>query len=354
MRVKIITIHNIPNYGSVFQALALNQYISNCGHDCEVIDYNPSYFVKGNIKARIGRLLNYRAYRSRTKKYRSFVEQNMKLTAGSYSNANELRAVADTADIFIAGGDQLWNEFYDCGQDDAYKLLFTEKRKAAFGTSLGKDSFSPEGMSRLIAAIKVFEHIGIREQSGAELLRKAGIEHVHHVCDPVFLLERGDYQKFIKPTQMSHPYMFVYLVQPSALLDRAVDYISQQLGLKVVLYAGFTPKCHSDLFLKEIGPEETLSYVANADFILSASFHASAFSVLFHKQFITLLPGESTNARIEDFLGYVGLQGRIVSDQRTLEAAIANPIEWAKTDNIMRDYILDSKNYLAQILCKQG
>lgn len=350
MKIKMITIHNIPNYGSVFQALALNRYLAQLGHDCKVIDYNPPYFTKGTLKARLGRLLNYRAYRERVRKYRDFVSKNMILTEQNYGSYEELLKANEEADLFVAGGDQLWNEFYDCGRDDAYKLLFANGRKAAFGTSLGKDSFTPAGLEKLVEAVRCFECIGIREQSGVHLLRDAGLTQVKHVCDPVFLLEREEYQKYIRPVPIKDKYMFVYLVQQSALLDTAVDYIAKRLGLKVVLYAGFVPKCHSDLFIKEMGPDETLSYVANAEFVLSASFHASAFSTLFHKQFITLLPGESTNARIQDFLNFTGLQSRMISDAAMLEKAIASPIEWETVDSVMDKHISESKDFLAQML----
>ena len=350
MKIKMITIHNIANYGSVFQAMALNRYLRKLGHDCEVIDYNPPYFTKGTLKARLGRLLNYRADRERVRKYRRFVTENMTLTQRSYETNRQLREAKEVAELFLAGGDQLWNEFYDCGKDDAYKLQFANGRKAAFGTSLGKDSFTPGGLERLVAAVNSFEMIGIREQSGVKLLRDAGLTQVSHVCDPVFLLEREEYEQFLQPVPVKEKYMFVYLVQQSPLLDAAVEYISKKLNLKVVLYAGFIPKCHSDVFIREMGPEETLSYVANAEFILSASFHASAFSTLFHKQFITLLPGKNTNARIKDFLHLTGLESRMVSDESMLETALASPIEWESVDQTLKKHIKESKAFLAKIL----
>ena len=350
MKTKMITIHNIANFGSVFQAMALNRYLKQCGHQCEVIDYNPPYFTKGSLRTRVGRLLNYRSYRYRARKYRDFVSEYMDLTSRNYTSNAELCAAQEEADIFLAGGDQLWNEFYDCGQDDAYKLTFTDGRKAAFGTSLGKNKFSVDGMRRLTDAVRSFEGIGIRERSGVELLQNAGIKQACHVCDPIFLLFKEDYMKHIRSVPLKEKYVFVYLVQASELLNQAVEYISKKLGLKVVLYSGFISKCRSDIKIKELGPDETLSYLFNADFVLSASFHASAFSVMFHKQFITLLPGENTNARIEDFLTLLGLKNRFVTDRPSLEKAIAEPIAWDNVDHVLEDHIARSKAYLQRIL----
>lgn len=350
MKIKMITIHNIANYGSVFQAMALNQYLQKQGHECEVIDYNPIYFIRGSLKSRIGRLMNYRAYKRRMTQYRNFVETNMNLTFRSYNSINDLRQEKWDADGFIAGGDQLWNEFYDCGKDDSYKLSFTNKPKIAFGTSLGKNHFTKTGMDHLKREINDYVGIGIREQSGVKLLQEAGLRQVHGVCDPVFLLDRADYEKFLRPVEIKEPYVFVYLVQKSKLLDEVVKFISEKLQLKVVLYAGFVPKCHCDIWIKEQGPEETLSYIVNADFVLSSSFHATAFSSLFHKEFLTILPGENTNARIDDFLELIGLDNRKISSCNNIEGVVNKKIEWAAVDEKLNKHIKQSKTYLKEQL----
>lgn len=352
MKIKMITIHKLENYGSAFQAMALNRYLCQLGHDCEVIDYNPPYFTKGSLKSQIGKMLNYGAYKRRKASYRCFAETNMKLTSKGYKSLEELKQESWDADAFIAGGDQLWNEFYDCGKDDSYKLSFTDKPKLAFGTSLGKNRFTKQGMEHLKQEVSNYVGIGIREQSGTRLLQEAGLEQVHCVCDPVFLLSRQDYEDFRQPVMVKEPYVFVYLVQKSELLNAAVDFISKKMGLKVVLYAGFVPKCHYDIWIKEQSPEETLSYIVNAEFVLSASFHATAFSSIFHKEFLTLLPGENTNARIEDFLEMISLQNRKISKPEQLESAFQKKIDWQKVDSCLNDHIVQSKAFLNETLQK--
>ena len=90
--------------------------------------------------------------------------------------------------------------------------------------------------------------------------------------------------------------------------------------------------------------------MANADFILSASFHASAFSVIFRKPFITLLPGENTNARIEDFLSLLETEERVVCSREQLEAALDTPINWDKINTVMDSHIRKSKQFLSDAL----
>ena len=346
----MITIHNIANFGSAFQAMALNRYLRQEGHDCRVIDYNPPYFTKGSLKQRLGKLLNYRAYRRRTKSYRTFVENNMKLTPSAYTSVEQLQKENWQEDLYIAGGDQLWNEFYPCGRDDAYKLAFTKGPKIAFGTSLGKSTFTAEGMRSLKEKVCCFQGIGIRESSGVKLLNEAGVSQACHVCDPVFLLSRQEYSSYLKEVEVKEPYVFVYLVDKSELLDAAIDFIQKELGLKIVLYTGFIPKCRYDVWIREQGPEETLSYIANAQFVLSASFHATAFSAIFHKQFFTILPGENTNARIEDFLELIGLPERKISAIAQLKEELLQAIDWAPIEKKLEEHIEQSKDYLRRQL----
>lgn len=205
-------------------------------------------------------------------------------------------------------------------------------------------------MNRDIGIITSTQSFGNNYGAILELLQKAGIKQVCHVCDPIFLLSRDAYMKHIRPVPLKEKYVFVYLVQASELLNKAVEHISKAFGLKVVLYSGFISKCRSDIKIKELGPDETLSYLFNADFVLSASFHASAFSVMFHKRFITLLPGENTNSRIEDFLALLGLKERIATDEASLKRAIAEPIAWDKADHALEDHIDRSKIYLHDVL----
>ena len=114
MRIRIITIHNIPNFGSVFQSYALCKYLISQGYeDTKIIDYNPDYYNKCTIRAVIGKILNYGAYRRRTKRFRDFVKKYIPITNERFTDIGQLSNFDFSADIYIAGGDQLWNVFHD-------------------------------------------------------------------------------------------------------------------------------------------------------------------------------------------------------------------------------------------------
>lgn len=351
MQIKIITIHNIPNFGSIYQAYALQKYLEKEGCEVEIIDYNPSYFNKVTTRTLLGKLMNLRSYARRTKKFRAFIKKNMKLTRDEYKSLGDLTNRLSSADLYIAGGDQLWNSYHDCGRDDAFKLSFTDGYKMSYGTSIGRSNLSENELKSLKNKIMNFKAIAVRESSSVKMLERVDI-HAKHCVDPVLLLKRSEYEKFVsKPT--IEKYLLVYLVTPSPLLDKTIEYISKILNLKVVLCSGFSKKCKCDYFIKDLGPEEILSYVIHADFVLSASFHATLFSVLFEKEFATLLPNANTNERIQDFLNWTNFSDRIIESEKDLNEKIFDKVIYDENrKKTIEDKINDSKKYIYDNLNK--
>lgn len=347
MRIKIITIHGIPNFGSVFQSYGLCKYLIENGFtDTKLIDYTPGYYKSKSLVSTLGRVLNYKSYITRTKKFRAFIEQNLPLTSQRFKTFEELKNHSFDGDVYIAGGDQLWNVFYTCGNDDAYKLTFVNGKKISYATSMGQRAFEKDQLEALGEKLKAFSAISVREPSTVSLLESVGLNATWSV-DPVFLLNVSDYEKFLKPVN-EPDYMMVYLVTPSKLLEDCIEYLSKKYNLKVILCSGFSKKCTCDKFIKDLGPDEMLSYIKNAKIVLSSSFHATAFSLIFQKQFFTILPGEHTNERITDLLEMRGLESRIITDATNLET-LDSVIDYSKT-NDYSEYIEKSKEYLQRAL----
>ena len=129
MKCSIITIHHIHNFGSVFQAYALAHFLEMNGYETEIIDYRPGYYDLGRnkLKTVVGRALNLVPYSNRKRKFETFISEHEVLSDKQFTNISELEVYYRDSDrIFIAGGDQLWNSYHPCGNDDAYKLVFTD------------------------------------------------------------------------------------------------------------------------------------------------------------------------------------------------------------------------------------
>ena len=350
MKIKIITIHCIPNFGSVFQSYALCQYLRQNGfEDVEIINYRPNYFRPHSLRTILAMLIKLPKYIIRRKKFNSFITLNTRLTTKVYHTLGQLKDSSIDADILIAGGDQLWNPYHDCGRDDAYKLTFSKAKKISYSTSMGQTDFTQNELENLASKIKSFAYVSVREPSSVELLDKVGIK-AQTCVDPVYLLKPEHYVRFIQAVP-HNKYLLVYLVTPSPLLDKAIEYLSKTYALKVILCSGFSKKCKCDVFLQDLGPEEILSYIYHADIVLSASFHATSFSLIFKKQFFTILPNPKTNARIVDLLKIRGLQSRIVTESSELNSCFSYTIDYDQI-NKYDTYIKSSKSYLKFALQK--
>lgn len=350
MKIRIITIHCIPNFGSVYQAYALSESLKQMGYeDVEIIDYRPSYFKPHTTRSIIAVLLNLRKYISRSRKFRMFINKNLRLTDNKYRTLKQLKAADINPDLLIAGGDQLWNPYHDCGRDDAYKLVFSHAKKISYATSLGQTFLSRMELTNLASKVASFSAISVRESSSVELLSEYGI-HAEMCVDPVYLLSSDKYMKYIRNVHVKK-YLLVYLVTPSPLLDRAIDLLKTKYNLKVVLCSGFSKKCYCDLFFKDPGPEEVLSLIYHADIVLSASFHATSFSLIFKKQFFTILPDSKTNERIVDLLKTRGLLHRILTDSVNIDSSVADVINYDKIISY-EPYIESSYEFLRKALAE--
>ena len=354
MKCSIITIHHIHNFGSVFQAYALSHFLEINGYDTEIIDYRPGYYELGRnkLKTAVGRALNYGSYSNRKRKFENFISKYETLSEKRFGSVSELEMYYKDCNnhIFIAGGDQLWNTYHPCGNDEAYKLVFTNSRKKiAYGTSMGRDNYSDEELIKLATSVKEFQFIMLREQSTVDLFRKYTTNQVNHVIDPVGLLDIKEFKTIALRPKIDKPYAVMYLADSGELLDQAIEILSKKMGLKIVHICGFKKKCYCDYFIKDAGPEEILGYILHADFVLSASFHATMFSLMFEKQFATLLPGEDTNARITDLLNYVGLENRVLHCEEEL-IQIENPINYSKANQKLLNFREESRAALLSVI----
>lgn len=350
MKIEIVTIHRLNNFGSAFQAMALYKYINQLGYEVELLDYHPNYYKGKKLRNYIGRVLFFKDLKKREQKFNSFIENNTKLSKLHYTKFTQVNNKYPEADLYIAGGDQLWNYNHICGNDDIYKLTFWNGRKISYGTSMGCNSFTKEQMLDLKSKISMYEAISLRERQSVAMLADMGL-NATWVVDPVMLNEREMYEKLLISPNEKEKYVFVYLVSPSTLLDGVIEFLSKVCGLKVIVYSGFGHKCKCDEQKRELGPEEVIGYIKNAEFVLSSSFHATVFSILFEKRFAVILPGETTNERLYDLLTWTKFEDTIISEIEDIKN-IYDKENWYTPElkKIIDNRIKESQKYLKEAI----
>lgn len=346
MKIKIITLHSLFNPGSVFQAFALQKYLSK-EFDVQIIDYRPAYSRYGGsfLKAFIRKILFFRLRSSESKKFNGFMNKYMNLTRTFYSYKS-LNKAKLRADLFIVGSDQLWNTDFACGYDNAFYLDFVENaNKITYSTSVGKKIIDEKNLTRIKEFADSFSSIAVREKDTAiQLTEKLG-RTVTWVCDPVFLIGHEIYESmFEQKSRFDKPYVFVYLSPKSPMLDTLIEYYRSK-GLMIILGGGYNKsRCACDIHIKDMGPLEFLNCIKFAEVVVSTSFHATAFCHIFHKEFISILPPQN-GERIVSLLEQTELMNRSIVDKVDFNA-ILKPIDWDCVDVKLKDYVDASKSYL--------
>ncbi|MFI3165980.1 MAG: polysaccharide pyruvyl transferase family protein [Bacillota bacterium] len=338
MKIYTITCHDVYNAGAGLQAYALNTYLKNQGHDAEIIDYKPDYlsnhyglwsisskydrpFVKiAYLLAKFpGRF--FKRFELKKKKFDSFKKDYLQVTKDRYLSCQELNERLPKADVYIAGSDQIWNPLFPNGKDPSFFLQFAQKNavKASYAASFAVDSLSSDIETIDKKFISELDYISVREQTGLSIIEGMGITKARTVLDPVFLIDRDVWIKnFISKQLVNSKYLLVYDFDKSSDMKKIAQKIAKEKNLKIITVF----KNDYGKFIKGIGPIEFLNLIYYSDMVISNSFHATAFSIIFEKQFFVCKRKENLNSRMSDLLSNFGFIDRLIDDYKLQQDVI--------------------------------
>ncbi|MFQ9030067.1 MAG: polysaccharide pyruvyl transferase family protein [Oscillospiraceae bacterium] len=360
MKICTITCHDVYNVGASLQAYALQTYLKSLGHDVKIIDYKPDYLSKhyrldivSNPKYDkpflkqaylLAKLPGRLHMLPRKKAFDSFTAKYLDLTKRYTSNA-ELKKEPPEADAFLAGSDQIWNPLFPNGKDPAFYLDFAlHGIRASYAASFAVDEFPQELREVTAQYLKRFDHIAVREKSGLSVLKTLGITNAVTVLDPVFLLDRAQWEAMAeRPEGCEAPYLLVYDFDNSPAVRKLAGRIAAERGLHIysVFKIPYAERCFS-----LCGPENFLGLVQGADFVLSNSFHATAFSVIFEREFAVVERTEKINTRMRDFTTMLGLSDHMVTTGTEIPAGT----DWTAVRRCLKDEIDHAKAYIDEVL----
>lgn len=336
MKISVITIKGLYNYGAVLQGYATCEYLKKLGCDVELIDYYPEYFEKD--VPRLKKLLINIVTTVKRRKLEKFVRHNINLTKKTYKNVDEIRNDNIKSDVYIVGSDQVWNSELSQGKlDPAYFLDFTDnKNKIAFSSSIGRTDVSKEDLIEIKNYLENFSNISVREKSAKDLLESSGLKKVENVLDPVFLLEKEDYQKFIKPVNYEK-YLLIYSFERNETTQKIANEVAKKLNLKVVEIGIFKSKYDCDKYEHNAGIEEFLSLMYNAEFVVTSSFHGTAFSILLNKQFISVAPS-IRKTRLENITNLLCIGNRLITEKTNYNIEeLIKPIDYKNINKLVKE-----------------
>ncbi len=315
LRVCGITYTHSPNYGSCLQTYALQQAVESleiggeaCSYRVIPIQIMKDYPVKGWSQRVIRPFLAWNRLQ-----YRPFYRKYMKYADCAY--IRDLPGLNRQFDAFVCGSDVIWNDSFN-NRVGAYYLDFAEKYRFSYAASFGKTNITEDYIRFATPKIDRLDAVSVREPSAVEIAAKCTQKPVKVVADPVLLLEPAHWKTIAVQKSRTDKYIFVYATHLGDTIRQYVEKLKAATGLRVV-WAVAGPKQALKMGMLQVQrPEEWLGLLRDAQYVVTNSFHCTAFSVLFHKKFFTVVQGEKDkgiNVRMNDFLNTVGLGERIFS-----------------------------------------
>jgi len=332
MKIKILTIHFGVNYGSALQAYALSTYLSDIGHNTQVINYIPQrYNAWYNLNIQKGDqypkiiLLAYYLYTMPSRNFQrkifdSFLKKNIPMTK-RYHSPSELKKASLKADLFIVGSDQVWNYDYNTKDDYSYFFDFLDDKQyiVSYAASFGKEKLHQEEIHTFSKLLSKFKTITVREESGLSIVSECGYDG-KHVLDPVFLLSKKQWQEFGNDIRVKDKYVLVYVIDNmyEPLVQTAYQIaLSRNCKVYVIWFNKIKDK-RVDRWFTYTSPKVFVSLMAQADFVVTNSFHGTAFSIIFERQFYTLSK-KNYNTRITSLLDSLRIRNRFIPDPSAIK-----------------------------------
>lgn len=375
MKIGVITILNVNNYGAELQAFALHHKLKLMGYDNEIINYlyykNPNYIteaaskpvvrtsVKNKLKDFVLKYIDkYSAMRYpavskiRKERFKDFHEQHTALSA-TYNSYSSLYKAKTDYDIYIVGSDQVWNP--NNGTNLApYFLTFApaKAKKISYASSFGVGTIAKSLHPQYKKWIDNIDHLSTREQDGVEIIKEIAGKKAEHVVDPTLLLSKQEWEKVMVPFEYNAPYILLFVFKQSPFVMELARKIQKQTGYKIIRVCKNEMPVDKDkdiLNIRDFGPAEFLGLIANASFVITTSFHGTVFSLIFEKPFYTVTPAsKNNNSRQENLLTMLDLQDNLIHEDGEVYPNTTFDIDY----NIVNNRLQSEQNKSISFLLK--
>lgn len=358
MNGKIITCHYAYNYGAVLQTYALCTYLNVQGLYVEVINYRP-YYYRGSTKSTnklkliMRKIIRIPDNIKSEKVFYGFLKEHVPMTI-EYKNYDSLKNANMTADLFVAGSDQIWNFSLPNGTDPAFYFDFIKDsgKKVSYAASLSSEKLNEDQKIFLNEHLRKFDCISVREDTGRKLLQSCGIKDVDVVMDPIYLLDSQKWDDMAKcpsykPTKK---YILVYAFNRQKHIFQAAKSLAKKMGYKVYSINTFWEDLLQgvDHYYWNCKPKEFLYLIKNAECIVTNSFHGLSFSLLFNKSVVLFEKDDIGNSRMLDLLNRLEIKEHVLANKGDEISIKLLPYE--KINSKLDKFRESSKQYLLECI----
>lgn len=372
--------HN--NYGTSLVGYAMVRIIEKYGLDFDILVYNksitfkdlfvkvPLILISGGWKSLLSRIKHKRRLnsigdfangeRQRTLVVNNYKEKKFGTKLKIFNNKKQLVNHAVNYDLFLVGSDQVW---LPAGlYKGFFNLLFAPDSipKFSYSSSFGVSKIPFWQRRQTRRYLNRLELIGVREISGKNIVENLSDRKAEVVLDPTFLLSPDEWKDEAKQSMLSldYKYIFCYFLGRQLEPRKAVLELQAKTGLKIVFLPHMDEYVPSDEYFGDFRPYDVdpngfLKLIMNAEYVCTDSFHCTAFSLLFQRQFITFYrfnskSSNSRNSRIDSLFELLHLEDRLY-DSNIFESMIA-PIDFQVVFSRLEELQVKSLEFLSRCL----
>lgn len=301
--IALLTFHSAKSYGAVLQTYALSTYLENSGYKVILIDLRPPAITNLSF-LRPGSWITAISFGRFEQKY-------FKKHPKVHKKINSLKHDPPIADYYIVGSDQVWNPeitkefllhyFFD--------FLPSEKKTISYAASFGKEVFEVNDAMKdnIKSLLAKFKAVSVREASGVSICENILGVNAEQVVDPTLLL--SDYSNLTGEVEEKKHIICFKFVKNNKFYSMLRE-LSERIGMSVKILDSCR-KQHSLQVIPKPSVEKWLQFIKSAHIVITDSFHALIFSILFKRKFIVIPGNISRFTRIENILKQLSLEERI-------------------------------------------
>lgn len=384
-KIGIVSCYFQKNYGSMLQAYATQQVIKKLGYQAETIriegiakeirNAKLKYYMKQLtdwtvVKGKLGFVKRFffkkmdKEFKEnvtvRDKKFNEFKNTKYELSP-IYNSKKEISKYCHNYSSVLVGSDQLW--LPSNIDADYYTLNFVPEdiNKIAYATSFGVSALPERQWSFASKFLNRINYVSVREEGGQKIVKEVAHRDVPVVCDPTLLFTKDEWLKYFPNKRIyKEKYIFCYFLGNNPEQREFADKIRKITGYKIVSLLHMDEYIKSDIDFPDyapynIGPEEFVNLIRNAEFILTDSFHGTVFSVLNGRRFFTFRRFKegsvlSTNSRMHSLFNLLDLHERFITADEDVQKALNLEIDYEKVWNRIDKYRQKSYEYLIKAL----
>ena len=309
MKIGIITFHNADNYGAVLQCYALQQFLIQMGHIVEIIDYRnsyiedlykPKYGLKNVIKSII-KLKYKKDYINRLHKryaFNAFRSKYLKLS----EHVNKENIPQDY-DAYIIGSDQVWTVKCSGGYDPVFFGKFQRPGNSlliGYAISSQADFLVPLSLEDVEESVAAFDFLSFREKKIVDLVYRVTNRITSITIDPTLLSDEDLWDSIIKPQWSKCKYVVVYEVRKKGSIEKKAKEYARKHNIELV-----------NLSRSSYGIEDFVSIIKYAQGVITTSFHATVYSVIFRTPLCSIKLHDGGDERYVSLLTSLNLKQHI-------------------------------------------